>query len=245
MSEAIYYDLRQSSGPTVSLATHIAREIGTRIISSDYVPGELVEDEATLAQYYEVSRSVIRDSVKILVGKGLLEVRRGIGTRVRSRAEWGLLDDDVLAWHQAVPVNPGTLCQLTDIREVFEPQAARWAAERSSEQDRALIKDAFGDMEREAASVDAFVVADAAFHRAILRATRNEFLIALEGVIFSALLSSIRLTNRAPGENEIALNLHRAVAEAIVQRDGPAAEDYMKKMLADASKRLKDSIAMT
>jgi GntR family galactonate operon transcriptional repressor len=84
MNETLFYDLKQTRGLTHSLATQVAREIGRRIVGRSYKPGDLIEDEARLADKYQVSRSVIRDAVKILVGKGLLEVRRGIGTRVRA-----------------------------------------------------------------------------------------------------------------------------------------------------------------
>ena len=89
MNEMSYYDLKQVSGLVPSLSTQVARELGRRIVSGAYTPEALIEDEAALAGRYHVSRSVIRDAVKILVGKGLLEVRRGIGTRVRSRAQMG------------------------------------------------------------------------------------------------------------------------------------------------------------
>jgi DNA-binding FadR family transcriptional regulator len=103
MNETIFYDLKESTALTHSLSMQIAREIGRRIVSGAYPQGGLLEDEGTLASKFQVSRSVVRDAVKVLVGKGLLEVRRGIGTRVRSRSSWGLLDDDVLAWHHSAP----------------------------------------------------------------------------------------------------------------------------------------------
>ena len=73
-----------------SLSAQIARELGCRVVAGKYALGDLVEDEGSLAESYQVSRSVIRDAVKVLVGKGLLEVRRGIGTRVRPRFNWSL-----------------------------------------------------------------------------------------------------------------------------------------------------------
>ena len=133
MSELIYYDLKQVAGLAPSLATQVAREIGRRIVCGTYQPGELVEDEGALAERYQVSRSVIRDAVKILVGKGLLEVCRGIGTRVRTRASWGLLDDDVMAWYQSAPPNSDFFRQLMEIRLIFEPKAARWTSERATD----------------------------------------------------------------------------------------------------------------
>ncbi len=234
----IFYDLKENAGLAPSLSTQVARELGRRVVSGTYAPGDLVEDEGALAERYQVSRSVIRDAVKILVGKGLLEVRRGIGTRVRSRANWGLLDDDVLAWYQSAPPNGEILRQLMDIRLVFEPKAARWAAERASEEERAYIGAAIERMEAEKGSAEDFVIADALFHRSILRAAHNEFLAALEGVIFSALLSSIRLTNADPRQNAASIPFHRKVYEAIALGDGDGAERVMENLLDDASRRL-------
>lgn len=238
MSETLYYDLKENSGLTYSLATQIARELGRRIVAGNYAPGELLEDEGRLALKYQVSRSVVRDAVKILVGKGLLEVRRGIGTRVRQRSSWSLLDDDVLAWHQSAPPRPEFLRQLTELREVLEPKAARWAADRGSDEAHEEIRQALGRMELEKGAVEAFVIADALFHRAILRAASNELLGALDGVIFSALLNAIRLTNADPRDNEASIPFHRSVAEAIWARNGDLAEQRMQRLLADAHQRL-------
>ncbi len=83
MSEQLYYDFKRQSGMTPSLSTQITGELGRRIVGGKYPPGSLLPDETALAERYRVSRAVVRDAVKILVGKGMLEVRRGIGTRVR------------------------------------------------------------------------------------------------------------------------------------------------------------------
>lgn len=242
MNEMMFYDLKQSPGLTHSLSTQIARELGRRIVARSYGPGDLIEDEGALAARYQVSRSVVRDAVKILVGKGLLEVRRGIGTRVRARSSWGLLDDDVLAWHQSAPPSADFLRQLMDMRQLIEPKAARWAAERGTAEGHKLIEAAQERMEREKGSIEDFVVADALFHRSILRAANNELLRSLEGVIFSALLSSIRLTNNDPRENEGSIPFHRDVTNAILNRDADAAEAGMEKLLADTRLRLGKSL---
>ena len=240
MNELLYYDLKETSGLTHSLSAQVSRELGRRIVSGQYRPGDLLEDEASLATRYQVSRSVVRDAVKVLVGKGLLEVRRGIGTRVRDRSNWGLLDDDVLAWHQTFPPNPEMLRQLMDIRRVIEPKAARWAAESGSEEDHAAILAAQNNMEQEKGSIEDYIIADAHFHRSILRATGNDFLRAMEGVIFTALLNSIRLTNKDPRENAASIPFHRAITDAVLDRDGQGAEIRMEEHLADARQRLGD-----
>ncbi len=245
MNELLYYDLKQTSGLTHSLSAQVSRELGRKIVSGHYRPGDLLEDEAALADRYRVSRSVIRDAVKVLVGKGLLEVRRGIGTRVRNRNNWGLLDDDVLAWHQAAPPNPDLLRQLMDIRRVIEPKAARWAAELGSEEAHAEIAASQDSMEQEKGSIEDYIIADARFHRALLRAAGNDFLRAMEGVIFTALLNSIRLTNKDPRDNAASIPFHRAITDAVLARDGDSAEASMEEHLEDAWQRLRDYMKET
>lgn len=238
MNEMIFYDLKQSNGLTRSLADQVAREIGRKIVAATYAPGDLIEDEKALTERYQVSRSVIRDAIKILVGKNLLEVRQGIGTRVRGRHSWGLLDDDVLAWHLSVPVRPDFLRHLMDIRVIIEPEAARWAATSASDEAIEEILTAQKNMEQEKGSMEDFVLCDALFHRTILRASSNEILRAMEGVIFSALLTSIKLTNTNTQKNEASLPFHRDVAEAIAQREPEMAAQLMKRLLIDAQARL-------
>ncbi|KXI28882.1 FadR/GntR family transcriptional regulator, partial [Paraglaciecola hydrolytica] len=183
-------------------------------------------------------------AVKILVGKGLLEVRRGIGTKVRERDQWLLLDDDVLAWHLSAPPAPEFLAQLMEIRLAFEPKAARWAAERATEQDMQEIHLAYQEMvkyeyaEANEFSVTRFIKADAKFHRAILLAANNEFLKAMEGVIYSALLVSIHITNKDPLQNGTSLPFHYDVYKAITERNGTLAEQLTDKLLRDACSRL-------
>lgn len=238
MTELLYYDLKDSKAVAPGLATQVSRELGRRIVAGTYAEGSLIDDETKLSERYGVSKSVIREAVKLLVGKGLLDVRRGSGTRVRGRGHWMLLDDDVLAWHQSVTPKPSILRQLMDIRRMMEPKAASWAAEFGSDESHEEIEAAQKRMESEIGSVEDFVVADALFHRAVLRAANNEFLLGLEGVIFSALLSSIKLTNADPRENESSIPFHRAVMKAILDRDHVAAERKMLAHLDDTTERL-------
>lgn len=241
MIETTYYDLKQKSGMSPSMASEVARELGSKIVSKGYNPGCLIEDEAALAEQYNVSRSVVRDAVKMLVGKGLLEVRRGIGTRVKPRQMWGLFDDDVLAWSQSAPPDPATLRKLMEVRQTFEPRAARWAAERGSPENHIEIQAAMTGMEENKNSLEDFLKSDARFHRAILRATENEFLIALEGLVFAGLLSILKLNNLSARDN--AIPLHLAVCDAIKARDGDLAEDRMRALLDDAQLRLSTRLA--
>lgn len=238
MNEEMFYNLKRSAGMPNSMATRIASALGRKIVAQDYPVGDLIEDEAALSESFGVSRSVVRDAVKILVGKGLLEVRRGIGTRVQERGKWGLLDDDVLAWHQSAHQSAAFLDQLLDVRLMIEPQAARWAAERGTDGELAAIEAAQDQMEAEHSDLQEFVTADAAFHSAILHASNNEFLKLMEGAMISALLTSIKLTTVNLQEKQSVIPYHRAVTDAILQRNGALAEQKMEDHLADTKARL-------
>lgn len=239
MSEHVYYDLKQTANITPSMPQQLARELGRRIVAGSIETGTMLDDENALAERYEVSRVVVRDAVKILVGKGLLDVRRGIGTRVRPRDRWILLDDDVLAWHLSAPPSATFLSQLMEIRLAIEPKAARWAAERATADDIAKIEKALKGMEDATDTSESFIIADALFHKAVLKAARNEFLSGFEGVIYSALLVSVRITNKDPRDNGASIPFHRDVLNAIADHNGDLAEELTQKLLSDASKRLK------
>eukprot|EP00036_Acanthoecidae_sp_10tr_P007183 CAMPEP_0182934742 /NCGR_PEP_ID=MMETSP0105_2-20130417/36748_1 /TAXON_ID=81532 ORGANISM="Acanthoeca-like sp., Strain 10tr" /NCGR_SAMPLE_ID=MMETSP0105_2 /ASSEMBLY_ACC=CAM_ASM_000205 /LENGTH=235 /DNA_ID=CAMNT_0025073631 /DNA_START=178 /DNA_END=885 /DNA_ORIENTATION=- len=226
---------------TPSLSVQVAKEIGRRVVAGSLEPGTLLEEENSLAERYQVSRVVIRDAVKILVGKGLLDVRRGIGTKVRPRSEWTLLDDDVLAWHITAPPNQHFISQLMDVRLAFEPKAARWAAERANPEALKEIEEAVVRMEQESGSLEKFIVADALFHQAVLRAAQNEFLTSMEGMIYSALLVSVRITNQDPRKNSDSVKFHRDLYEIIAKGDGDGAEVLTEKLLNDAIRRLKEA----
>ncbi len=243
MNELLYYDLKDGTGVAPGLATQVSRELGRRIVGGHYREHDLIEDETRLTERFRVSKSVVREAVKLLVGKGLLEVRRGSGTRVRTRANWALLDDDVLAWHLSVAPKPDFLRQLMDIRRMMEPKAAAWAAQYGTKEQHAEIEAAQQKMEAGSQSIEEFVIADAMFHRAVLRAANNEILCSMEGVIFSALLSSIGLTNSDPRDNAGSIPFHRAVTNAICARDANLAEEKMTEHLTDTGERLENAIS--
>lgn len=238
MSELTYYDLKGSATMAPSLPIQVAREIGRRIVAGTYEANTLIDEENTLADRYKVSRVVIRDAVKILVGKGLLDVRRGIGTRIKPRHEWIMLDDDVLAWHLTAPPNRDFLKQLLDIRLAFEPKASRWAAERGTDEDFAEIRRMIDLMASEKGSIENFVIADAKFHQAILKAAHNEFLSAMEGVIYSALLVSVKISNQDLDTNGASLPIHQELANAILAHNANEAELVAQRLLEEAHNNL-------
>lgn len=225
-----------------NLSEQVAEQIGTRILNGTYLPGRTLPEEPSLCTEFGVSRTVIREAVRMLVSKGMLEVRPRIGTRVLEPRDWQLLDRAVLQWQQGIKIDGQQLTDLIELRRSVEPNAASFAAERRSDADLQSIGYALGKMELTVGMNDEYAVADAHFHIAILRAAKNRYFDALESAIFTGLLLSIRVTNPDEVRNRKSLPLHKDIADAISARDSVAAHQAMKLHLDDSSKRLKRTL---
>ncbi|HEV7277529.1 MAG TPA: FadR/GntR family transcriptional regulator [Devosiaceae bacterium] len=226
-----------------NLSAQAARELGLRILRGTYAPEAVLPDEGELAEELRVSRTVVREAVKILTAKGLVEARPRLGTRVMPRWNWQILDRDLLAWQHAATFSEARLLQLTEMRRVIEPAAANLGAQRRTPEDLSTLRRAFLDMGEGVAVPDDFVGADARFHSAVLKSAHNEYFDALEGVIYAGLVASIRITNPRPASNKSSLPLHQRVLEGIEHEDGDAASAAMRELLEDAGQRLSKAFA--
>lgn len=205
--------------PHRNLHGQIVHTIGRQILRGDIRPGEALQSRSAPA----ASRTALREAIKVLAAKGLVETRPKTGTRVRPREAWHLLDPDVLAWQQQGSPREPFLSNLTEVRQIIEPAAAELAASRASAVDVAAIEHAFGQMEAAVsatgggadAAFEAFVRADTRFHMAILAACRNDLLEQVSRTIYRALIVSFRATSALPGSARASLPRHRAILDAI------------------------------
>lgn len=218
------------------LPGQVARELGRRIVSGDLPEGARLDVEDRLVEQFGVSRTVIREAIKGLGAKGLIQVRPRLGTSVLPRKRWNLLDPDVMHWQREAPPSMAVLRQLREMRSIVEPAAAALAAERCRRP--APLQAAYGKMEQTVHDPHAFAVADAALHIEILHAADNDYLDALGGLILTDLLSSIRITNPDRDRNSRSLPLHRAVVDAIVEGDREEAAAAMRALLDNSARRL-------
>tara|TARA_B100000674_G_C37941464_1_gene962804 strand:- start:1588 stop:1989 length:402 start_codon:yes stop_codon:yes gene_type:complete len=127
--------------------------------------------------------------------------------------------------------------QLHKFRLVIEPKAAQLSARNGTAEDYKSIEEAIHKMSETVDSAKVFVEADANFHRLILLATYNEFFSAMDGIIFTSLLSSIHLANRDERQNKASLSLHQDVANSIFAKKPEEAEQRMFHLLSDAKVR--------
>ena len=209
-----------------------AEEIGTRILRGDFAPGVLLPNEAEWCKRLRMSRSAVREAIKMLKAKGLLHSRPKVGTRVEPRARWNLLDRDVLAWYMATPERARFLKSVQEMRRIFEPEAAALAAVHRDAAQMAAISVACRDMGT-ATTLESRIEADVRFHLGILSAAGNEFLVPFGFLIESALANVFDYVTRSVGTLRHAQSLHENIEKAIRHRRPDAARRAARLLLAD------------
>lgn len=225
-----------------NLSEQVVHQIGLSIMRSDFKPGDALLSEPELSLQFNVSRPVMREALKMLSAKGLIESRPRTGTRVRPRAEWNILDPDVIGWRYEIGPDRIFLEELCEIRLMFEPMAARMAAGRATQDESQLIEACYQRMEEAVASPDAYIPADLAFHAAICAAAHNEMLQKITATLTASLQMSRVVTSRVPGANQAAMPLHRLVAQAICRGDEQAAEEAMRKLVILTSDNIRQAL---
>jgi DNA-binding FadR family transcriptional regulator len=226
-----------------NLHERIANTLGERIVSGLHPLGKPLPTEIELCASLNVSRSALREAFKLLAAKRLIVSRQKVGTLVRPRAEWNMLDPEVLAWMLRAAPTDEFVNGLFEVRKIVEPSAAALAAERRSLEALARIERALADMFRHQGNATELIEADLRFHQLILDATGNYFLASFGAVIENSLQASFRFS-WAGGHHtpEYSLRQHQGVMEAI--RDGRPADAYgvMTQLLRSAIEDVRESL---
>jgi DNA-binding FadR family transcriptional regulator len=192
-------------------------------------PGEGLPNTQDLSAELGVSRSALREAIKVLGAKGMLEVRPRTGTRVLPRSSWNLMDPELLGWC-GPSLDADLVRSLLECRHLIEPGAAALAAQRATNPQLAAIEAALERM-AQAPSLDERVEADLDFHVAVLRASGNLFLAQWGLTVSSVLLVAFRLSTGASDSYDVAFSAHRDVVEAIRLRDAAGADRGMRAVL--------------
>lgn len=229
--------------PRRGLHGEVVHTIGLRIVSGALQPGDPLPPEDELIADLAVSRTVLREAVRVLAAKGLVEARPKTGTRVRARSEWNVLDPDVLSWRAGASTDGTLYEETTEIRLAIEPLAARLAATRALDEETAAIADAYEAMEAGVDDQDAYLAADLRFHSRILDACHNELLGHLGEILRGVLRATFELTTTPKRSRRRALPLHRAILDAIADRDEERAEQAARTLIADTATDIRRLIA--
>jgi DNA-binding FadR family transcriptional regulator len=217
-----------------SMHARIVRELGLRIVSGELAPGDKLPVEAALCAAYEVSRPVLREAIRVLSAKGLVQSRQRTGVVVLARSDWHLLDPDVLYWFIAGQPPAVFVETLFTVRRIIEPAAAALAAKAASDTEIEHIAQAYAGMEA-ARTPEELLEPDVAFHRRIAEASGNPLLVYIGTMLSHALRESIKLSSKLPDTHALSLPRHKAILTALQVRDPLAARQATLVQLEETS----------
>jgi DNA-binding FadR family transcriptional regulator len=219
-----------------------AENIGRRIVSGELRPGTALPNSTDLAREMRVARPAMREAIKLLAGKGLVESAPRRGTVVRPQFAWNRLDQDVLTWQMGSAPNAAFVRGLYELRRIVEPEAAAYAATRATPAALSDIENALILMENCKASSALSVQADVAFHLAILIASGNDFLAAFAPAIRTSLTMAFTLQRGACPDPDHFVPGHRLIVDAIRRGDPDAARLAVRALLGQAESEAMDSL---
>ncbi|GLQ99270.1 FadR/GntR family transcriptional regulator [Dyella mobilis] len=216
---------------TRNLHGHVTRDIGVRIVSGELRPGDVLPPEEVLAKHMAVSRGALREAMRALSAKGLVETKTRTGTRVRKEEHWQQFDSEVLAWRCASMPTADFVKNLAEMCGIFEPAAAALASRRCTAHQFKRIESAYKAMES-ARSSNEWAAADFAFHEAILRATDNELMISLLPAVEASLGFYFSLPAHKDGNFKHLLPYYYKLCEAIWSRNPTLSRQAMQDVIS-------------
>ncbi|MFF5436592.1 FadR/GntR family transcriptional regulator [Streptomyces achromogenes] len=210
----------------------LVQQLGQMIVSGDLgADRPLVPEE--IGQRFEVSRTVVRESLRVLEAKGLVSARPNVGTRVRPVSDWNLLDPDIIEWRAFGPQRDDQRRELSELRWTIEPLAARLAAGHGREEVQQRLCDMVEIMSHAMAQGDAltYARADTEFHSMLIQIAGNRMLEHLSGIVSAALQVSGGPVTACDRPSEASLAQHARIVDALGTGDGAAAESAMRQLL--------------
>lgn len=234
---------RTKGSAGISLHARLLDQLGRSIVRGELAPGDPLPNADDWSAAHGVSRTVLREVVKVLAGKGMVESRPKIGTRIRDRGDWNFLDPDVLAWRYGATTDFVEARSLFELRRAIEPMAGDLAARRAGKAELEFLEQLYGKMELYVDDNERFAEADLDFHQAIMRMTGNELFGSLAALTETAMLISFRLSDDNPYGQRPSLPLHKRVCECIANRDPAGARDALITLLDLAEADVNRSLA--
>jgi GntR family transcriptional repressor for pyruvate dehydrogenase complex len=208
------------------LSDKVAEMMLETILSRRLDVGDRLPSERELGEQFGVSRTVVREAVRALVAKGVIEVRSGSGLRVAA------VDAAAVSESMSLYLRGGAIDfeKVHEVRLLLETQIAALAAERATDEDLERLDEVHDRMEREAGDVEAAARDDLEFHRLIALATHNELYLVLMDSIGSSLID-IRRENLGSGSAPATLEQHARVLDRIAAHDPDGAREAMSDHL--------------
>ncbi|MDV7103838.1 FadR/GntR family transcriptional regulator [Vibrio sp. TH_r3] len=215
----------------------VAKQIARKILSGELEQGEKLPNELELCELFGISRTALRESMKLLSAKGLLASRPKVGTKVLTKENWHFLDPQLLEWLQDLEGSEFFLSQFLGLRKAIEPEACALASLNATVEQRKEISILFQKMTQAALedNEQAWVKVDLEFHCKIFQSTANKFFVP-----FGNILSTIfrRFIDRSAEGGRYCLEEHRAIYEAIMVGNPEQARIASARLLNDSNQRL-------
>ena len=225
-----------------NLHTAVAEALGSEIASGALPVGELLPTEAELCSRFAVSRTVVREAVKLLSSKGLLRTSSGIGTWVPPVDEWNFLDPLVFSWVRAGGNTEALIRHLFAFRTAIEPAAAAEAARQARPDQVAVIKSALDVMYAAKTDFGQWIAGDIDFHTAIYSASNNLFMAPLANLFREYFQMSFSVSS-SNLHHQHCLQEHTDVYEAIARHAPEAAHEAVVILLNRANDDVKSVLA--
>lgn len=224
---------------------HVVAELGSAIVSGRIPENSLLPNDAELSMRFGVSRTVLRETMKTLAAKRLVEPKAKVGTRVLEKSSWNFFDPDVLGWRCDAGLDPEFINHLADIRLALEPAAAAAAARHASSEDIVSLYAIAARFDNVHHTPESIAKVDLEFHLAVARISGNPFMRSASGLIEAALAISFQLSSPASSPetiSEIASN-HLRIVHAIAARDEDSAVKAMRQVILVGKDRIKNAIS--
>lgn len=223
---------------------HVVSELGSAIVSGRIAEGSLLPNDAELSMRFGVSRTVLRETMKTLAAKRLVEPKAKVGTRVLDRSSWNFFDPDVLGWRCEAGIDQEFVKHLAEIRLALEPAAAAAAALQASNEDIVSLYVIAAKFDNPQHTPESIAKVDLEFHLAVAYMSGNPFMRSASGLIEAALAISFQLSSPAASPDtiaEIASN-HLRIVHAIAARDADAAVKAMRHVIEVGKDRTQKAI---
>jgi len=236
-----FESLTSTRSPLRGLQKTVIDGIGRSIVGGVIAPGEYLPTEPELGAQFEVSRTSVREAMRVLSAKGLIEIRQKVGTRVQEPEHWNIFDADILRWHHEEGQGDAVMRDLIELRQILEPAAAKLASARATIDNHRRLKTAIEAMKAEVDSPEGYARADLEFHLAVYSASQNSLMWQFGTVVGDFLRRAFLIQQKVVRDSKFLLqdiDLHNSVYEAINRGDGEEASTAMLKVVLEGKNSL-------
>jgi DNA-binding FadR family transcriptional regulator len=212
-----------------SLVSKVMDGLVTGIVEEKY--GAVLPPQDVLSKEFDVSRTVMREALSMLLARHMLDVRPKIGTRIRPMRDWRMIDEDVVSWRFRAKPDPTFLRDVIEFRMLIEPHASAQAAKRGNAADIAAIREAFERFRESHPGEPGFQGADEVLHTRIVAASGNQFFQQMAAIVRGALAASNPIVTANEQVWDEVIRKHARVVDAIERRDAEEAEAASRDLI--------------